>query len=229
MSINTVSKMLIAFSVVMILMAMNIDTTVSTGYGRVNNLGLLNDKSNMLMLGGIGFIAGIILFATAKVKQTPEDELAEKLKSEERMQSVMQGVEQKFEKVSQVADSVPDKFFNFIEAWVDKVDNIRGRFAVLAFIALGIVIMPISSMFLILVAIYALSPFPTLTVMTHLLITNFVIYLVLGLLFIFTVTPDWGPLYIMRVAYLSLVIIGTIPAIRFIKRNETGKLQNIND
>lgn len=116
MNIKTISKMLIAFSVVMIFMAMSMDTTVSTGYGRVNNLGLLNDQSNMLILGGIGFLAGIILFATAKIKQTPEEEATKKLQQELAVQKTKVEVER-----------VTNSLIEFIQTrWIN-LDNKKGR------------------------------------------------------------------------------------------------------
>ena len=63
MNVKTISRMLLAFSAVMIYMAMTMDTTVSTGYGYVHNIGLQSEQTNMLILGGIGFIAGIVLFS----------------------------------------------------------------------------------------------------------------------------------------------------------------------
>ena len=218
MSINTVSKMLIAFSVVMILMAMNMDTTVSTGYGRVNNFGLLNDQRNMLMLGGIGFIAGVILFATAKVKQTPEDELAEKLKSEERIQGVVQGVEQKFEKVSQVLDSVPNKAFNFLEGWLSvKRDNIPGRIAIFVFTS------PLAiftwAPLLIALGIYAYRPISASKIMTHLLYLHLVMDIFLAVMMAF-VYSDNEPKAVWAIAVFTVLSILSYLAIRYIKRRE---------
>jgi ribosomal protein S27AE len=38
------------------------DTTVSTSYGSVNNIGLINEQNKKLQLGGIAFIAGVIFY-----------------------------------------------------------------------------------------------------------------------------------------------------------------------
>ena len=67
------------------------DTSVATGYGadRVTNLGLMSKQQNMLMLGGIAFISGIILFALHKLKQTNEEKLAEQEDSELRKKKAL--------------------------------------------------------------------------------------------------------------------------------------------
>ena len=93
MNIKTISLVLIAFSVVLIYMAMTMDTTVSTGYGYVHNIGLQGGQTNMLILGGIGFIAGIILFATAKIKQTPEEALQQEMKLQKTKEEIDRVVE----------------------------------------------------------------------------------------------------------------------------------------
>ena len=38
------------------------NTTVSTSYGSVHNIGLINEQNKQLQLGGIAFIAGVIFY-----------------------------------------------------------------------------------------------------------------------------------------------------------------------
>ena len=124
MSIKTISKVLIAFSVVMIFVAMTMDTTVSTGYGRVNNLGLLNDQSNLLILGAIGFLSGVILFASSKVEQTKHDEDEEKVALNAQIREVGFAIE----------DTVQRSIFNF-NRWFSSLDYLLVRIVVFIFIA----------------------------------------------------------------------------------------------
>jgi magnesium-transporting ATPase (P-type) len=60
------------------------DTSVSTGYGRVVNLGLANDRLMFILIGGFVFVGGIILYGVFKAKQTKEDEINEQVASESR-------------------------------------------------------------------------------------------------------------------------------------------------
>lgn len=96
MKVQTVGKLLIALGLLVVVYALNMP--VSSGYSGVVNLHLMNQKQNTLILGGLIFISGIILFAVFKIKQTKEDEqieaeardavkqqAAEKLKSSQRL------------------------------------------------------------------------------------------------------------------------------------------------
>ncbi|MDD2863774.1 MAG: hypothetical protein PHC99_03525 [Methylococcales bacterium] len=53
--------MLVILGVLLGTIAITMDTSVSTGFGRVNNLGLMNQQSNFLIGAGIAFISGILL------------------------------------------------------------------------------------------------------------------------------------------------------------------------
>ena len=59
-------KPLIALGVILLLVAFNMDTSVESGYGRVNNIGLMSRQSNYLILGGLFFLAGIIISVSSK-------------------------------------------------------------------------------------------------------------------------------------------------------------------
>lgn len=52
--------------IILIGYALTMDVSVSTGYGRVNNLGLMAERQNYLIIGGFLFLAGIILHVFAK-------------------------------------------------------------------------------------------------------------------------------------------------------------------
>jgi hypothetical protein len=51
---------------------LNMDTSVETGFGRVNNIGLMQEKQNYLIVSGVLAVLGIILMVAAKPKQKPE-------------------------------------------------------------------------------------------------------------------------------------------------------------
>jgi len=67
-------RILIAVGVLLALIAISLDTSVSTGYGRVHNIGLQSQQQMLLILGCVMFLAGVILFAVEKIKQTPEED-----------------------------------------------------------------------------------------------------------------------------------------------------------
>lgn len=48
----------------LLLIAFNMDTSVESGYGRVNNIGLLSKQTNYMTVGALLFIAGLIINAT---------------------------------------------------------------------------------------------------------------------------------------------------------------------
>ena len=79
MHFRKMAMRLIAAGVIALLVGMFMDTTVATQYGdgRVYNIGLQARQQNILILGGVLFIAGIVMFSAAKVKATKEDEKAE--------------------------------------------------------------------------------------------------------------------------------------------------------
>lgn len=117
MNVKTISGLLIVFGLIMIFWGVGMDTTVSIGdgYKRVNNLGLMSQQQNMLILGGVAFLAGIILFALHKLKQTNEEKQAEQEKTELRKQ-------QAAETVDGIVDAVRDSTkavssFNF-KSWL---------------------------------------------------------------------------------------------------------------
>lgn len=64
--------------------ALTMDVTVASGFGRVNNIGLIAERQNSLIIGGILFLAGVILHVFAKdnsrTKKCPV--CAEKIKAD---------------------------------------------------------------------------------------------------------------------------------------------------
>ncbi len=181
MSVRTISKLLIAFGVIMIVIALNMDTTVSNGYSdRVYNIGLVSQQQNYLILGGLAFIGGIVLFATAKLKQTPEEELNEKAETAA-----------KIVQVTATVGTSATSTAKYIQSWWKNLDNKLGRVFTFIFCSIAlssfteyyyfsyyqsdffdstqIVISSIESMFFIGFALYILRPIKASRAMKHLL------------------------------------------------------------
>lgn len=66
---RTVAITCVVLGVAGIVGALFMDTTVSSGIGRIHNIGLMNDQQNYLIVSGIVAIIGIILFVTLPKKQ----------------------------------------------------------------------------------------------------------------------------------------------------------------
>ena len=69
-------KGLILAGIAIVVVAFGLDTTVDAGAGRrVHNIGLQGQQQMLLILGCVLFLAGVVLLAVVKLKQTPaEDE-----------------------------------------------------------------------------------------------------------------------------------------------------------
>jgi hypothetical protein len=81
MKVETIGKYLIAAGAVVGLYAQNM--SVSVGNSGIANIHLISERQNTLLFGGILFLAGIILFAVFKLKQTKEEgDIADKLQQE---------------------------------------------------------------------------------------------------------------------------------------------------
>ena len=91
-SMKSSGILLVVIGLICEIIAMTMDVSVLSGYSgdRVNNLGLMNDRSNLVMGGGIAFISGIILigFSSKSItskngKQCPQ--CAEMIKQEAKI------------------------------------------------------------------------------------------------------------------------------------------------
>lgn len=72
-------KILIGFGIFLVVLSFGVDTTVASGGGRVYNTGLQQERQNIMILGCFMFLAGIVLYAVRKMKQTPEQDAAENI------------------------------------------------------------------------------------------------------------------------------------------------------
>lgn len=67
-------KILIAAGLLFVVIALGTDTTVNTSFGRVHNIGMQGEQLLMLIFGCVLFLAGIVLYAAKKMKQTREQD-----------------------------------------------------------------------------------------------------------------------------------------------------------
>ncbi|UCV10824.1 ribosomal protein L7/L12 [Dechloromonas denitrificans] len=58
---NRFGKPLIIIGAITLLVALNMDVSVESGYGRVNNIGLMADRSKYLLLGALLVVAGLFV------------------------------------------------------------------------------------------------------------------------------------------------------------------------
>lgn len=92
-------RALVLLGVAIALIAFNMDTTVGTNAGRVHNIGLQSQQQMLLILGGIAILAGVILFAVVKLKQTPEEEAKERAARQDMQDRAKERLQQLEEKV----------------------------------------------------------------------------------------------------------------------------------
>lgn len=57
---------ILVVGIVVLIVALSMDTSVSTDFGRVNNLGLMKDQQNYLMVSGLMIIAGLVMMVASR-------------------------------------------------------------------------------------------------------------------------------------------------------------------
>ncbi len=58
---------------IIIISSMNADTSVESGYGRVHNIGLMQQQQNTMMIGGLIFVGGLIASGFIYLKNNNKD------------------------------------------------------------------------------------------------------------------------------------------------------------
>lgn len=101
-------KILIGLGIFLVVLSFGMDTTVSYEGGRVYNLGLQQERQNTLILGCFLFLAGIVLYALKKVKQTSDQEAEEKAAADAARGKVKQEVKAWGTEVSQAGRDLED-------------------------------------------------------------------------------------------------------------------------
>lgn len=59
---RVIGKVLMVVGALITMSGCSMDTTVATGSGHVYNIGLINEQNQRTQLGGITFVAGVILY-----------------------------------------------------------------------------------------------------------------------------------------------------------------------
>lgn len=85
MSQKNIGMGLIVFGIFVFLFAFSM--SVSVEGSNVVNLNMISERQNTITLGGVVFLAGIILFALAKLKQTEAEDEIEKAKQHARSEN----------------------------------------------------------------------------------------------------------------------------------------------
>ena len=180
-------KILIGLGIFLVLLSFGMDTTVSHGGGRIHNIGLQQDRQTMLILGCFMFLAGIVLYAVKKVKQTPEELAAEEKAQEQARQAAQQRVlavtKVKVEDLGAVAEKI-DMVLNKVQPGVDGI-YIRLCVGVAVGLLWSVYSMQLSDSsglagtLPVLALVYSLWPSPWRTVITRLMVAN-VVFLILA-------------------------------------------------
>lgn len=88
MKAGLVGKIFIVFGTIYIVYALNMSVAIP-GSGVVN-LQMISDRQNSLIIAGLLFISGIILFSVGKMKQTEDEDKIDKLKGAEKREKSKQ-------------------------------------------------------------------------------------------------------------------------------------------
>ena len=72
---RTFWKLIVGVGIILLLVSTQFNTSVSTGYGRVHNIGLMNNKQNFILIAGIILIVGVlmVLFGKSNKSETNSD------------------------------------------------------------------------------------------------------------------------------------------------------------
>lgn len=209
-----ISRFLILLGIVLIGFGFTMDTSVSSGFGRVHNVGLVAQQQNLLIIGGIAFLAGIIIFSSNhKSNSTSITETLSKPVGDDHLN-------QDFRNISSM-------FVENLNKWVvAKRDNKLGRFLIFLYtlpfsIALGMVFddeSPLSVMPFFVLLLWVLSPYSGKRVILSLLYTH----IASAILCIAIITSERGPMLLVCIL-IVLTAINYLIA-RYLKRKESSEI-----
>lgn len=74
---RSLGNLMLVLGVVVVVFAISMDVSVSTGSGRVNNIGLMAERQNYTMIGGLLFIAGLLAVIFGGRKSVPQGSSAD--------------------------------------------------------------------------------------------------------------------------------------------------------
>ena len=186
MKTGTIGKLFIAFGIFGLLYALNMSIAV-TG-SDVVNLQMLSDRQNILIVSGMLFISGIILFAVAKLKQTNEENTLERLHQTQSKEKTKHLFNKAVENSGHVSTKIPKLwrriFIGFNVGW--KTISIRlvfglilGKLASTFITTLIWVIFDLHTQnhdwVLLLITVYAFGNIPTPKILEHIFILDLVL------------------------------------------------------
>ena len=117
---------LISAGLVMLVLGLLKKTTVETGWGTVHNIGLMQQQDNLLFIGALSLVAGLILKSGVHKSevQKKEDELAEKEedeRAEKRVEETFAKVDQELQKGKDLVAQIPIKLNRYREKFFLRV------------------------------------------------------------------------------------------------------------
>lgn len=115
MSQRMIAGSMIALGAILIGTGMFMDVTVETGYGSVVNLHKVSQQQVLVIVGGIVFISGILLFGFWRLKQTTGDESKGHLRAKERQEKLLEGAEDASRAIGEVFVGLRAKFITKTE------------------------------------------------------------------------------------------------------------------
>lgn len=212
MDLKRISKFLVIFGIVLVVIAFTMDTSVSSGYSRVYNIGLMSQQQNLLLVGGLAFIGGIILIATDRNSKSSEEVV--------KIHDIDESVSRNIDRLEGYSKSASDKLFGLIDRWMTtKRDNKKGRVAILFYTSIFAIN---SFVFFIVLTLYAMRPIPANKVITHFLYLHTVLSSGLLLLLAFTGFDAEETRGLLKLLFFTLVITLNILIIRRLKRTEVS-------
>lgn len=137
MKLRTLGMVLIGFGVVFLLYALNMP--VAMPESDVVNFRLISERQNMLLIGGLVFMSGIILFAVAKLKQTESEDAFERSHQIEKKEKAKQLLNNATDRgISLTFTKLPDlwrrNFVGLSQGWLSIIVRIVAAIAAQEFV-----------------------------------------------------------------------------------------------
>lgn len=204
-------KGLIGGGIALLVIAFFMDTTVSTRFGDVHNIGLISKQQNYIFLGGILLIAGVITFAAHKNNQTPEDKAKEDAKDKEEKEKIDQTFAKIEKSVSDKSSAMAGTFSSWFSPRSEKalIRGIVGLFVGISLsVSLGKLIHPLLWLiFPVLFLWLVFRPIPAAKAMQGPLLTNTICFGLLTILFSFFANELRAWSYIINYSALTIISV----------------------
>jgi len=154
---------LISAGLAMLVLGVFKRTTVETGWGTVHNIGLMQQQDNLLFIGAVALVAGLILKSGADTREATktEDESVEKEdaeRAEQKVEEVFVKVDQNLQKGKDVVAQIPIKLNRCRENFFVRVGAAVGvSLLLMGASILYVVALPITSLLLLVLAIWPIN------------------------------------------------------------------------